>query len=212
MAEYRAMFGLRGSDLAKRILDCPGGASSFTAEVVAAGGDVTAVDPIYDQPPTPLAMRAVADVERGARYVAQDPDGYEWSFFPDSASHRLWRTASAWRFAEDLKRNPEHYVTAALPILPFPDRYFDLVLSSHFLFSYGTQFDMDFHRLALRELTRVARHEVRIFPVVPVESDQPYTQLAELRAGLEQLGMTTELRPVDYRFQRGADQTLVITR
>ena len=43
LAEYRAMFALSDVALRRRLLDCPGGAASLTAEVNAAGGDATAV-------------------------------------------------------------------------------------------------------------------------------------------------------------------------
>jgi hypothetical protein len=47
------MLALTEADLARRILDCPGGMASFTAEVNAAGGDAIACDPIYPStPPT----------------------------------------------------------------------------------------------------------------------------------------------------------------
>ena len=35
-------------------------------------------------------------------------------------------------------------MTAALPDLPFPDDAFDLVLSSHLLFTYADRLDADF--------------------------------------------------------------------
>lgn len=40
---------LTEADLGRRILDCPGGTASFTAEVNAAGGDAIACDAIYPQ-------------------------------------------------------------------------------------------------------------------------------------------------------------------
>ena len=55
---------------------------------------------------------------------------------------------------------------ASLPRLPFPGGRFDLVLSSHFLFTYADRLDLEFHRAALRELHRVARREVRVFPLL----------------------------------------------
>ena len=40
------------------------------------------------------------------------------------------------------------------------------MLSSHFLFTYADRLDLEFHRAALRELHRVARREVRVFPLL----------------------------------------------
>jgi hypothetical protein len=70
LGEYQAMFALTEADLACRILDCPGGLASFTAEVNAAGGDAIACDLVYgglgvDR----LTARSVAETERGNRYV-----------------------------------------------------------------------------------------------------------------------------------------------
>ena len=48
------MFELSDDDLHRRILDCAGGAASFTAEVNARGGDATAFDPSYLRDPADL--------------------------------------------------------------------------------------------------------------------------------------------------------------
>ncbi len=41
-------------------------------------------------------------------------------------------------FLDDYGRRNGHYVHAELPVLPFPDQLFDIVLSSHFLFIYSS--------------------------------------------------------------------------
>jgi hypothetical protein len=46
LAEYRAMLALSDADLRRRLLDCPGGAASLTAEIHSAGGDAIACDPL----------------------------------------------------------------------------------------------------------------------------------------------------------------------
>jgi ubiquinone/menaquinone biosynthesis C-methylase UbiE len=43
--------------------------------------------------------------------------------------------AAAARFGTDLTAHPDRYVAALLPPLPFPDNSFDLVLTSHLLFT-----------------------------------------------------------------------------
>jgi hypothetical protein len=51
--EYRAMFGLTDREvLAGPVLDCPGGAGSFAAEVRDRGGRAVSADPAYATPPT----------------------------------------------------------------------------------------------------------------------------------------------------------------
>lgn len=73
---------LTEADLGRRILDCPGGTASFTAEVNAAGGDAIACDAIYPQyAPNVLAARSVSATERGNGYVRAHPEQYRWSCF-----------------------------------------------------------------------------------------------------------------------------------
>src|SRR5580658_3867910 len=67
--EYRVMFSISDEDLRLRVLDCPGGGSSFTATVNATGGDATAVDPIYKRPPDELAEMVTAEVARGSAWA-----------------------------------------------------------------------------------------------------------------------------------------------
>ncbi|MFC9089476.1 hypothetical protein [Nocardiopsis dassonvillei] len=78
-------------------------------------------------------------------------------------------------------------------------RSFDLVLSSHLLFSYGALIDEDFHRCALPELVRVARWQVRLFPVVPHTSGERYGALDRLREWLEGRDRAFGLDPVRWR-------------
>src|SRR3954454_18710082 len=65
LAVYRDMFDLTDDDLrAGPILDCPGGASSFGAEVRGLGGKVVSADPLYVYPPELLAGRVRDDRDR----------------------------------------------------------------------------------------------------------------------------------------------------
>jgi hypothetical protein len=89
----------------------------------------------------------------------------------------------------------------------FRDGRFDIVLSSHFLFTYADRLDLEFHRAALRELHRVARGEVRVFPLVD-QSGRPVPRLlSRLRATL---GIPQHIRRVGYEFQRGGNEMLVL--
>ena len=210
LREYTAMFDLPSAALAgRRVLDCPGGAASFAAEAARAGAQVTAVDPAYALAPAELALRALDDARSGGDWVAEHADAYAWETFAGPADHAAERVAAAGRFAWDLRRHPERYVAAALPVLPFDDQAFDLVLSSHLLFTYADRLDVQFHLSAVREMVRVGR-ELRVFPVVR-HADGPVA-LAEVLAALESAGFCAELRPVAYRLQRSADSMLVVRR
>src|SRR5436309_1654471 len=83
LGEYRAMFSLTDAELTGKILDCPGGAASFTAEVRALGGRAVAVDPAYTRPVGDLVERTRTDLRRGYRYHQQNPDEYVWTYFAD---------------------------------------------------------------------------------------------------------------------------------
>lgn len=209
LEEYRAMFDLADEDLEGRVLDCPGGAAGFTAEVLARGGDATAVDPIYSRPREELVDLALREPARGNRYVREHPDEYVWTWFPDVDAHLASRRRAGRIFARHFGEHPGRYLAAGLPRLPLPDDDFDLVLSSHLLFTYGDRLDLDFHREGIVELARVARGEVRLFPLVMMGSF-PYPHLEELRRQLEAIGLASELRPVPYEFQRGGNRMLVV--
>lgn len=210
VGEYRAMFALTEVDLARRILDCPGGTASFTAEVNAAGGDAIACDPIYAQHcADELAALSVSETERGNGFVRAHLDQYRWSFFADPGEHLRSRVAAGDRFAVDMRSNPNRYVAGRLPQLPFVSTSFDLVLSSHLLFSYADRLDFPFHRAAISELMRVTRDELRIFPLVAMGSAVPYPLLDELLDQLVEYDVIGRVVTVDYEFQAGGNQMLV---
>ncbi len=208
--EYRAMFALTDDDLALRVLDCPGGAASFVAGATARGTDAVAVDPQYGPGREELGTLALREIEHKHAHVAENADHFAWDWFGDPDRYTRTRVEAARAFTADLAAHPDRYVAGALPHLPFPDRSFDLVLSSHLLFSYGAQLGEDFHLSALTELVRVARREVRLFPVLLHTSDRRYEPLDRVRGRLEALGVPSRLERVAYAFQRGGDEVLIL--
>jgi hypothetical protein len=206
--EYRAMFALTDQDLGRALLDCPGGAAGFTAAAAATAARVQACDPLYDSAPDELLARATADRGRAERYVREHPGEYEWTFFEGLADYRARRGSALAAFARDYRTHRDRYVAASLPTLPFGDDAFDLVLSSHLLFAFADRLDLDFHRAAITEMTRVAAHGVRIFPVFAMGSG-PRLDLEPLRTQLAADGIATQLVGVDYQFQRGEPVMLV---
>ncbi|MGN6474679.1 MAG: class I SAM-dependent methyltransferase [Mycobacteriales bacterium] len=210
--EYVAMFALTDVDLRGSILDCPGGAASFTAEARCRGGRVVAVDPVYEGSAEWLARHAVEEAVRGNRHTASALDAFVWTFFTDISDHLERRTAAARRFGADLAASPSSYVAASLPRLPFRDASFDLVLSSHLLFLYADRLAEGFHVAAACELARVARREVRLFPLIS-DSGEDTTALVDAVCGaVAEQGFTASIRPSPYEFQKGGDRMLVIAR
>ena len=98
---------------------------------------------------------------------------------------------------------------ASLPLLPFLDGAFDLVLCAHLLFIYAARFDFAWHVSACAELARVSQGEVRIHPLVG-PGGKPYAELDRLRAELDALGITSEVRKVNYEFFVGSSSMLVL--
>jgi SAM-dependent methyltransferase len=207
-AEYHAMFDLTSDALAPlRVLDCCAGASSLAAETAAY---VVAADPAYGRGRAMVADEAQSGLVAGSDIIEDQADRFEWSWYGVPARRTAMRTAAMRRFVADLAARPSRYVAGALPDLPFADESFDLVLCSHLLFTWADRFDRDWHHAALSELVRVARSEVRIFPLVHQGSGDPVAFLPSLRSELQAAGHRNELRRVPYRFQRGADQMLVV--
>jgi SAM-dependent methyltransferase len=205
------MFALTEADLGGSILDCPGGAASFTAEARQRGAAVTAVDPVYAADPDWLAAHAVDEAIRGNQHTATSIASFAWTFFADIDDHLEKRTTAARRFGDDLKANPASYVVGSLPGLPFGDASFDLVLSSHLLFMYADRLNEAFHIAAACEMARVARREVRIFPLIADEGVDTSALVAAVRGAVEAAGHATSIRPSPYEFQKGGDEMLVIT-
>lgn len=207
--EYRAMFALADADLAAgSVLDCCAGGSSFVAET--AGRRVMAVDPAYRLGPMELAGRVLAALGDGERIIEAHRDRFDWSWYGDPLRRREMRAGAARAFLADIRARPDRYVAGALPELPLADDSFELVLCSHLLFTWAETFGVEWHRRALAELVRVARREVRIFPLVVAGTGEGVPFLKTLRAQLHEAGHHTRLRPVPYRFQRGAHHMLVI--
>ena len=84
-----------------------------------------------------------------------------------------------------------------------------VALSSHFLFLYSVQFDLDFHLVALQEMLRVAA-EVRVFPLLQL-GGAPSPHLPRVREALA-AGVRATVEPVPYEFQRGGNHMLRLRR
>jgi ubiquinone/menaquinone biosynthesis C-methylase UbiE len=207
-AEYRAMFGLTtAEETAASVLDCCAGGSGFAAETAAR---VVAVDPAYTLGRNDLADRVWAALHDGDQIIGAHAKYFDWSWYGAPAHRAELRTAAARHFLADFCEHPGRYLAAALPNLPFAADSFDLVLCSHLLFTWSDLLDARWHGRALAELIRVARHEVRVYPLVVQGTGQPVSFLDDLRAGLRAAGYRSRVQRVPYRFQKNADRMLVV--
>ena len=139
----------------KSILDCPGGFGNFVKWArTSQSGVAVAVDILYNNSLESLRSIGHQHIRSLAEYSAD-------------AIH----TILLGEFLIDYARNPEWYVPASLPRLPFNDSQFDVVISSFLVFSYSTigpmpaQLDEQWHHQSTREMLRVAKEKLIIWPV-----------------------------------------------
>jgi len=210
--EYTRFFALDPAALrGKAVLDVAAGPSSFTAEASKRGIDAAAVDPLYDRTPGELSTQIRDDYDRMFFQMRAKPRLFRFKSFDSFESAEADRRAAASRFLADYEGNVRHgrYVRATLPLLPFLDGAFDLVLCAHLLFIYAARFDFEWHVEACAELARVCTGEVRIHPVCGADG-KPYPELARLREELSARGIASGVVKVDYEFFNGATSMLVL--
>ncbi len=209
--EYGAMFGLSAADLDRRILDCAGGPSSFTAEMTEQGRQVISCDPLYQWSVAEISRRIDEIYPRMNALNEAEKEHFLWHEYGSPAELGRLRMRTMRRFLDDYPAGREQgrYIVGALPTLPFADRQFELALCSHFLFTYSEQFSTEFHIQSLLELTRVAQ-EVRIFPVLTAFSGELSPHLSPVIERLTEHGFIVEVRTVEYEFQKGGNQMLCL--
>jgi hypothetical protein len=212
LAEYQAMFALSDQDLTRNILGIGDGPASFNAEMTAMGRSVTSIDPIYQFTAAEIEDRVRATYDTILDQVRQNIDRYIWTTIGDPDRLGQQRLEAMNRFLTDYEpgKSMGRYQTQSLPKLDFADRQFDLCLCSHLLFLYSEQLSLEFHIDSILELLRVAQ-EIRIFPLLTLDC-QPSPYLQPMIDRLNQLNLKTEIKPVDYEFQKGGNQQLVISR
>jgi hypothetical protein len=212
-AEYCRLFDIDPDALVgETVLDCPSGVGSFVAEATDRGVDAVGADVLYDTPSAELARRCRRDFHDTVRQVREKRDLFVWEFYEDVSARRTHLRNAHERFLRDYDqgRRNGRYVPARLPDLPFTDDSFSLVLSAHLLFLYGDRLSDEFHREALRELCRVSSDEVRIFPLVGLDTE-PYDRLDETLADLRDAGYEATVESVPFEFQRGATEMLRVS-
>ena len=212
LEEYRAMFALSEDDLAGRILGCGDGPASFNAELSARGGRVVSVDPLYRFPGAAIERRVQETFPTMMAQTSANRGDFVWTHVRSLDDLGRRRMAALRTFLEDFEagRRSGRYVDAALPVLPFADDAFEIALSSHFLFLYSAQFDLDFHVAALREMLRVAA-EVRVFPLLQL-GGAPSPHVTGVRDAFAASGTRVTVEAVPYEFQRGGNRMLLLHR
>lgn len=221
LSEYLLFYNFTYNDLEKyeKIVDCPAGASSFTAELNNINQNpnikVIGCDPLFDRNLEYLKRKGQEDISYIIEKVKSSTHFYNWNYYKTLENLRKQRTLALTRFSLDYDRgkNEKRYIKAELPNLPFDDESFDLVLSGHFLFTYTNcfGFDFDFHRSSIIELFRISAKEVRIYPIQQ-RSSQPYSHTKELILVLKDPGIKYEILQVPFEFQKGSNKMLRLIR
>lgn len=212
-SEYREMFGVDVRDLrGLRVLDCPGGPSSFTAEACAAGAHAVAVDPLYELDADRLRARGEADIQTTIAAMRANAGAFADM---DIARYADEKRAAAQAFLADYPagRAAGRYVAASLPSLPFPDRAFDRTFTAHLLVTYSdpasggllpdSPFTEQWHVDAVRELLRVTDGSLHLYPTTTrTEPARRHAYLERIVAELE-AGDTWRCRYEPSTYQRG---------
>jgi len=206
--EYVRMFDLSAADLKIRILGCGDGPASFNVECIQRGGCVTSVDPLYHFSRSEIERRIAETYEDVIGQTRAHQDKYIWDSIRSVDDLGRIRMDAMRRFLDSFEAGllTKQYIPGELPFLPFPDGAFDLALSSHFLFLYTDNLTLDFHVASIHEMLRVA-HEVRIFPLLDVNAQESKYVQDVVETFRE---YKPEISRVNYEFQRGGNQMLVL--
>ncbi len=211
-SEYSEMFALTQKDFEGRILGCGDGPSSFNAEATHSGYRVVSIDPIYRFDAGEIARRIDETADKVLCEVKKHCDLFVWKSISSPEMLREVRQQAMERFLEDYEagKGQGRYIEGSLPSLPFSDNAFDLVLSSHLLFLYSENFDLEFHKEAIEQMLRVGK-EVRIFPILDLKG-RASAFVSPLMEIFKSAGYDCRIEKVAYEFQRGGNRMLKISR
>lgn len=207
LADYRLMFDLSEKELTKRILDFPGGISSFNAEMHALDHQVISADRIYNLQQAEMLDLGEQLFVQSEEQLRSNIDALE---NPKSLEDVIvnWDSSKT-TFLMDytLGREQGRYQEACLPKLPFKDDQFQLALCSDFLFHLQAREGFD-AKLLIAELCRVST-EARIFPLMN-EAGQIAEKLGPIMLLLQQNNFGIEVRQVKYPYRKGSNAMLRI--
>ena len=208
--EYASMFDLTELDLQKRILGCGDGPASFNAELTERGGSIVSVDPIYNFTVSQIQARIDEVYPQVLNQMEKNTQDYLWENIKNVSELGRIRMKAMQRFLSDYEKGlaEKRYHCAALPQLAFKDKAFDLALCSHFLFLYSDHLNFEQHLQSIKELCRVAT-EVRIYPLMSLDGKLS-EHLVPVINELKEDGIKTSIQKVEYRFQKGATDMLVL--
>ena len=209
--EYKEMFSLSDNDLKKNILGCGDGPACFNAELSKVGNNVVSIDPIYQFNTEEIRSRIDEVYPQIMDQVAKNRCDYVWKNIANVEAMGQVRMDAMQAFLSDyeLGKKSGRYINASLPTLPFKNNEFELALCSHYLFLYSEHVNQEQHILSMRELCRVTS-EVRVYPLLSIGNNQVSPHLESVMSTLKKSGFNVSLAPVEYEFQKGATEMLVV--
>ncbi|MBA3027969.1 MAG: class I SAM-dependent methyltransferase [Desulfobacteraceae bacterium] len=206
--EYKRMFNLTEDELKLKILGCGDGPASFNVECNQAGGNVISIDPVYNMTKEQIQQRIDETCMDVLSQTASNREKFVWNAIRSVEDLGRIRMGAMKIFLESYDRGKatKKYIPGGFPDLPFENHTFDLALSSHFLFLYTDNLTYDFHVQAMSEMLRVAK-EARIFPLLDFNAKRSSYVEGILRDFKDR---DIEIRKVDYEFQVGGNEVLII--
>ena len=211
MQEYMQIFNLSHEDIvSKKFLGCGDGPSSFNTEVDCEGGSVVSIDPLYRYSKSEIIARIDEVKEDILEQVEANKDSFVWRDIESIEALENVRVNAMLEFLMDYNEGKEEgrYIDVSLPNLPFEDNIFDIALSSHLLFLYSEQLNLEFHIKSIEEMLRVAK-EVRIFPIVTLKNNRS-PHIIGVVEHFKSLGFNAKIVKSKYEFQKGANEMLVV--
>lgn len=208
--EYVHMFSLSEADLQKSILSVADGPASFNAEGTAKGYRIQSCDPLYVFGADEIKARFYTVLDDIIGQISSTRESWVWNYHKSPADLKAHRISVTERFCDDYARGKQagRYTVGTLPELGYADASYDLGLSSHFLFLYSEQRDVDFHIAAITEMLRICS-EVRIFPLLTLAQEKsPY--LEPVMTHLAATGYQVSIEQVDYELQPGGNEMMRI--
>ena len=211
LEEYTKIFGLTEKDFQSKIISFGDGPASFNSEVTKSNGSVVSIDPIYQFSAAELEQRIAETAEIVLEQTRANKANFVWKNIRNVDHLAQIRLSSMANFIADFETGKAQgrYQYHELPNkTAFADLNFDLGLSSHFLILYS-QLGVDFHIQSIAEMLRVCK-EVRIFPLLNLDARK--SEVLEPIMEHFQYGFEVEIKIVDYEFQKGGNEILIIRR
>jgi hypothetical protein len=199
--DYQEMFDLTPAHLDGSLLEYSSGPSAFNAALHQQKKQCISCDPLFTLDKATFTSKAALIFADMAEKVRLEQEKYDFSRYGNIDGLIEKRRAGMTVFFADYLagKKEKRYLPIHDIALPFPDFYFDLALSSHYLFGEMENQDLAFHLQVLKELARVAK-EVRVFPLIDRDGE-PSKFLGPVLLGLQKDNYGVEVRSVNYHLQ-----------